>query len=517
MQLRVLCIALVAVAVGLFAYRWQILDYPVLPDQDSSVWQIEAQIDLEGRGDGARVGVFVPPEDGRFGPIEEDFVADGLALTTVTDAIGNRSAVWSSGTLEGRSSVVYRARFYRLPPPDGDRPATAPPDRLPEDKRLAEPFRGSDAGAAAAMLAAVADDAPDRTTLVGLLLERLGATDADPNAAALIGAEPDDRAIAVAAARMLAGERIPARVVNGLPLEDARQTVRPIAWLEVWTDGAWQAFAPSTGDPIDPVDRLVWWRGSGDLVAVDGATVTRTSVALLQQQIGSVVGLSDRGAMIDDPLSALTLLDLPVNTQRVFQILLMIPVGALILVVFRQMVGLPTLGTFMPVLIALAFQVTDLLYGIVFFTLLVVFGLAARYWFSKLNLLLVPRLASMLVVVILLMIGMTLLADAVSLGLGLSVALFPIVILTMTIERLSVTLEESGTGEAVKEALGSLVVAVVTYAAMSLPVLQHLLFVFPELLLLVLAATLLLGRYSGYRLSELRRFRDLAPVEPAGR
>ncbi|NBB82269.1 MAG: hypothetical protein GVY28_02565 [Alphaproteobacteria bacterium] len=108
MQLRVLCIALVAVAVGLFAYRWQSLDYPVLPDQDSSVWQIEAQIDLEGRGDGARVGVFVPPEDGRFGPIEEDFVADGLALTTVTDAIGNRSAVWSSGTLEGRSSVVYR-------------------------------------------------------------------------------------------------------------------------------------------------------------------------------------------------------------------------------------------------------------------------------------------------------------------------------------------------------------------------------------------------------------------------
>jgi hypothetical protein len=38
---------------------------------------------------------------------------------------------------------------------------------------------------------------------------------------------------------------------------------------------------------------------------------------------------------------------------------------------------------------------------------------------------------------------------------------------------------------------------------------QHLFFVFPELLLLLLAGTLLLGRYSGYRLVELWRFRAL--------
>ena len=38
---------------------------------------------------------------------------------------------------------------------------------------------------------------------------------------------------------------------------------------------------------------------------------------------------------------------------------------------------------------------------------------------------------------------------------------------------------------------------------------QHLVFVFPELLLVVLAATLLLGRYTGYRLTELVRFRAL--------
>jgi hypothetical protein len=34
-------------------------------------------------------------------------------------------------------------------------------------------------------------------------------------------------------------------------------------------------------------------------------------------------------------------------------------------------------------------------------------------------------------------------------------------------------------------------------------------FIFPEILLLILAAILLLGRYSGYRLLELVRFRAL--------
>jgi hypothetical protein len=45
---------------------------------------------------------------------------------------------------------------------------------------------------------------------------------------------------------------------------------------------------------------------------------------------------------------------------------------------------------------------------------------------------------------------------------------------------------------------------------MNIDALQHLLFIFPELLLVVLAATLLFGRYSGYRLTELWRFRALA-------
>ena len=59
------------------------------------------------------------------------------------------------------------------------------------------------------------------------------------------------------------------------------------------------------------------------------------------------------------------------------------------------------------------------------------------------------------------------------------------------------------------QAGGSLLVAFVCHFAMRQSHVEHLMFVFPELLLVLLAAIAVLGRYSGYRLLELRRFKPL--------
>ena len=64
--------------------------------------------------------------------------------------------------------------------------------------------------------------------------------------------------------------------------------------------------------------------------------------------------------------------------------------------------------------------------------------------------------------------------------------------------------------EALIQGGGSLAVAVLVYLAMSIRLIEYLTFSFPELLLVVLAATLLLGHYTGYRLTELRRFAPMA-------
>jgi hypothetical protein len=164
----------------------------------------------------------------------------------------------------------------------------------------------------------------------------------------------------------------------------------------------------------------------------------------------------------------------------------------------------------MPVLIALAFRETQLLWGVVLFVSLVGVGLAVRVYLEQLKLLLVPRLASLLIVVVLMMALVSVLTHKLGLERGLSVALFPMVIITMTIERMSIVWDERGAAEAMQQGFGSLLTAVLAYLLMFNVWTEHLVFVFPELLLILLASTLLLGRYSGYRLLELRRFKVLA-------
>ncbi len=64
---------------------------------------------------------------------------------------------------------------------------------------------------------------------------------------------------------------------------------------------------------------------------------------------------------------SLSLYSLPVEEQNMFKLIMLLPVGALVVVVLRTLVGLKTSGTFMPVLIALAFLQTQLIPGVISF------------------------------------------------------------------------------------------------------------------------------------------------------
>jgi hypothetical protein len=72
---------------------------------------------------------------------------------------------------------------------------------------------------------------------------------------------------------------------------------------------------------------------------------------------------------------------------------------------------------------------------------------------------------------------------------------------------MSLIWEEHGPSEALQQGFGSLIVASFGFLLMSNDTMSHMIFVFPEILLILLAAMLLLGRYTGYRLTELWRFR----------
>jgi len=96
---------------------------------------------------------------------------------------------------------------------------------------------------------------------------------------------------------------------------------------------------------------------------------------------------------------------------------------------------------------------------------------------------------------------------------ALSVTFFPMIIISWTIERMSVLAEEEGMKDVLLQGGGSLLTAVIAYLFMTNPYVEFWTFEFPELLLVVLAVILVIGQYTGYRLNELWRFEPLTRDE----
>ena len=88
------------------------------------------------------------------------------------------------------------------------------------------------------------------------------------------------------------------------------------------------------------------------------------------------------------------------------------------------------------------------------------------------------------------------------------------VIMTMLVERFYVTTEEDNLYFAVQLLIGTLTLAFVVYSLLGWKTVGRTLLFYPELHLFTVAALILVGRYTGYRLTELWRFRDLAGPKP---
>jgi hypothetical protein len=140
-------------------------------------------------------------------------------------------------------------------------------------------------------------------------------------------------------------------------------------------------------------------------------------------------------------------------------------------------------------------------------------GLMFRAILSKFNLLVVPRVAACVVIVTLFMMAVSLLSYKLGATEGLRVTVFPMIVLAWTIERMSLIWDEEGAFSALYQVFGSLIAALAAFGMMQIEILQYWVEFFPEILLILLAIILLIGRYTGYRLFELFRFKNAAQME----
>jgi 7 transmembrane helices usually fused to an inactive transglutaminase/Inactive transglutaminase fused to 7 transmembrane helices len=494
---------LAAFGLAVAGYKVSAFDFPLTPGTVTTSWQIEVQARFTANGGPAKLILQAPSLSDRFGLIDQALVAPGYGITS-SPAGDNQRIIYAVRKASGPQALYMRFLFDRSPRARDTSRDPSPEPLEPSGRQ------GVELAAAQSLARAALAQSSDAISLGSIVYKRLLEEPRGDEARLLLGSDASPSAVARLAAEIVRLARTPAREVHGISVQQERRNARFIHWIEVYDGTRWVAVHPPGTNPDALRYFVPWWRGPSAFASIEGGRGLKTEITISRSYHRAIRAALQRERAFDKKLVEFSLFGLPLQAQDLFRTVLVIPAGVLLLAFLRNVVGFKSFGVFMPVLIALAFRDTGLVWGVTFFAVVVALGLLVRLYLERLKLLLVPRLATVVIFVILILAGVTVISHRLGFDRGLSIGLFPIVILTMTIERMTVIWEERGPGEALRQTSGSVIVGALCYFVMRWPLIEHLFFVFPELLLVVLALTLLIGRYSGYRLLELVRFRVLA-------
>ncbi|MDP9525386.1 osmotic stress tolerance membrane protein RloB [Pseudomonas protegens] len=504
LHLKVLIAILVVLGISITAYQIFVLGIPVTEDATDDLWNIDAKVEFVANGkDPIKIQMFVPPLSRDYVSLNESFISNNYGVS-VNRVDGNRKVTWSARRAKGNQTLYYRLVLTKRYSAEKSK-IKGPTFR---DSMAVE---GPEKIAAEALLAPIRQHSADVETFISEAIKRVNNA-SDDNAKLLLAGDPSSANKAKIVELLLSIAHVPMEKVHTIRLV-ADQPQTPELWLRSFNGTDWLYFNPETGEQGMPSDRLLWWTGDDNLITVDGGKKANVTFSLNNSEMNAIrlAKLTDENT--DANFLEYSLYGLPLQTQQTFMIMVMIPIGVLVILVLRNLIGLQTLGTFTPVLIALAFRETQLGFGIALFTVITALGLSLRSYLEHLKLQMLPRLSVVLTFVVVLIAAISLFSHKLGLERGLSVALFPMVILTMTIERLSITWEERGAGHAMKVAIGTLFAASLAHLIMSVPELTYFVFTFPAMLLILVGFMLAMGRYRGYRLTELVRFKAFVKAD----
>lgn len=495
---------LLVIGVGGILYKNLVIGYPVLPKQQSQVWTVEAHIKFNAEDGPVKVSFAVPGEQASLGVLEEEGISLGYGFISPADdedEVLHRRVVWSKELAEGQQHLYYRVVAYQKNN-RSNLGSFIPPAPEIDMQYGEEPLRTAVQG----MVHEALQYSADASTCTGYLIQLFHADDPSQNVKFLLRNSKTDLDRACVLQQVLLAADIDAYLIRGLYLKESRNRQELIPALMIRNGEKWQTFLADRPQPGVPASFLAWQRGGESLIDLMGGSGAQISFSVLKSRRSLVGVVETASARRGNMWTQFSLYNLPIEQQNTYRLLMMVPLGALVVVILRNVVGIRTSGTFMPILLALAFLETKLLAGLIIFLMVIGVGLSVRSSLSRLNLLLIPRISAVVVVVIGIMVSVSVFGYLMQMPFARSVTLFPTIILAWTVERLSVLWEEDGPKEVGLQTAGSLLAAVLCYFVMGNTTLGYMIFTFPEMLLVVLAVILMFGQYTGYRLSELRRF-----------
>lgn len=488
----IIVFALIVAGISSIYYRHVEMGVPLTAGEQIDIWQIEAEIEFTGKNEPVNAKLTLP-KDPKFELIDE-FTASPAYGVHVFREEDKSEVVWSKRQVQGKQTLYYQASYKHTLNPEKE--------PVPVEGVVAELWSEPYQSSAQTLLNGAMEKSGNQQFLV---LQTLNVIKSDNQNVALLLSKYSKTEVFVQLMQMA---KIPAMMVRGLVLEDSRRNQQLIPLLKVYINNDWQMFDVENGELDGDLPILVWQQDSPSLLDVVGGknskivfSISHSTQSALQEANSSAT----EGDFFD-----FGLYHLPIDEQNLFKGILLLPIGALVVVFLRVLIGLKCSGTFMPILIATSFIQTELLNGVVGFLLIVSIGLVIRSYLSHLNLLLVSRISAVVIVVIGIIVLFTVIAFRMGLTEALTITFFPMIIMAWTIERMSILWEEEGGKEVLIQGGGSLIVAVIAYLMMDNYLIRHWAFNFLGVHALIMAAILLMGQYTGYRLLELRRFKPLA-------
>lgn len=513
MNRKVYLIALLLVAFALALITVKVIYGGARVDTGFSphLWRIKIVMNIKGLGQRAKVRFTLPKNSERQRIYNEHFENDELVFYVRDRQIsGNRIGFWRSELLDGTKSLQYtfsvQLKKQSFPIPEE---LEIPKDPIKAYPPAVDPWLKPSAyiQSKSILIQKHLKTAIGKEKKTARVMRKIfdfvrgevhyrsekGSKDAKATLKQLI-ADCGGQARLFAALSRAAN--IPSRIVGGVILEPSGFKTTTHVWVENYIGGQWIPFdVVNNYFAMTPAHYIEFYRGD---------YVLFKHVGLAKFEYFFVIG-KERIPPVDNPFS---LYVLPIHFQKMIKVLLLIPVGALVVAFFRTVIGVPTFGTFAPVLLALAFREVSPLIGLVCLLIVISLGWLIRRMLDHLKILVIPRLSIIVTLVVFIVLALIVIFYHLGQNRVLFISLFPMIIMTWTVERFSVLQIEDGTPAALKAAAGTALVATAAYYLMKIKILRLYLFAFPELLLVIMALMLVLGRYTGLRLSELWRFRE---------
>lgn len=197
---------------------------------------------------------------------------------------------------------------------------------------------------------------------------------------------------------------------------------------------------------------------------------------------------------------------IPSNT---IVLLLMLPVIATIIALLKQVIGITTFGLYTPSIITLSFLALGLKFGLLILIIIIVTGAILRKALDRFHLLHIPRVAIVLTISTLIILLMLAFGTYLGISQIATIAVFPMLIMTTLAEKFVSALGGKGFYAALLLMLETTIVSLICYWVVEWQYLQTLILGHPEIILLLLLINYGLGRWTGLRLVEYVRFREV--------